>query len=133
MTKVMRARQRTMQAQGGRCYYCAQPMWAKNADHFVARFGVSKRNAAEFQCTAEHLTPRSTGGTDDGRNIVAACRFCNRTRHRAKRPLAPEAFRAKVRQRVADGRWNAALIRTSAATACASASSAAGQAPPCRR
>jgi hypothetical protein len=108
----MKARKRTMQAQGGRCYYCAQPMWAENADRFAAQFGVSKRNVAKFQCTAEHLTPRSAGGPDDGRNIVAACRFCNCTRHRAKRPLAPKAFRAKVRKRLADGRWNTALIPT---------------------
>lgn len=116
MAKFMTARRRKMRAQGARCYYCAQPIWAENADRFAAQFGVSKRNAAKFQCTAEHLTPRSAGGTDDAGNIVAACRFCNLTRHKAKRPLAPKAFRAKVRKRVADGRWNTALIPASASS-----------------
>jgi hypothetical protein len=110
MAKFTTARRRKMQAQGARCYYCAQPIWAENADRFATQFGVSKRNAAKFQCTAEHLTPRSAGGTNDVGNIVAACRFCNLTRHKAKRPLAPKAFRAKVRRRVAVGRWNTPLI-----------------------
>jgi hypothetical protein len=116
MTKVMKARKLKMHAQGGRCYYCDQPMWAKNADRFASRFGVSKRSAAEFQCTAEHLTPRSAGGTHDGANVVAACRLCNRKRHRAKRPLPPEAFRAKVRQRMARGCWKTALLPKAAST-----------------
>ena len=46
--------------QGGRCAYCQSPL---------------KRR----EVTADHVRPRSKGGTDAG-NIVAACTYCNKAK-----------------------------------------------------
>lgn len=103
-----------MLAQGGRCYYCGKPMWVEYPEWFRAATGCASRNVGLFQCTAEHLHPRSEGGKDTPDNIVAACRFCNATRHKAKVPKTPALYRSLVRERVAKGRWNQSLIRFSA-------------------
>jgi 5-methylcytosine-specific restriction endonuclease McrA len=55
---------------------------------------------------AEHLKARSEGGNDHPENIVAACQFCNQTRHKRKQPLAPEEYRRMIHRRLAQGRWH---------------------------
>lgn len=98
-------RQVAYRAQLGRCFYCSAPMWEDEPTEFVARYRVSRSLAFLLRCTAEHLDPKSCGGRDSIGNIVAACWFCNQTRHRAHTPLGPERYRQKVQSRVARGRW----------------------------
>ncbi|MFO1142489.1 MAG: HNH endonuclease signature motif containing protein [Amaricoccus sp.] len=105
MRKIARQRAQMMRAQSGACYYCGQQTWLGDPAAFAGRHGISVKRSAAFQCTAEHLVPRSEGGPDAPDNIVAACRFCNQTRHRARQPLPPTAFKAKVARRLAAGRW----------------------------
>ncbi len=103
---IKRIRAAKMAAQDGRCWYCDRPMWSESPDMFRATFRLSARAAHLFRCTAEHLKPRSAAGDDSAANLVAACWFCNVTRHRRKRPLDPEAYRSMVRRRLAAGRWS---------------------------
>jgi hypothetical protein len=103
--KLRTLRENAMQTQGGLCFYCRQPMWSDRAETHVQRFGLPPRKAEWFQCTAEHLLARCEGGGDQAGNIVAACRFCNWTRHRARRPLEPIRYAARVRSRMATGGW----------------------------
>jgi hypothetical protein len=102
--KIRRLRE-LKKAQGGLCYYCNRPMWVAEPDAVCRAFNVSIGGARFLRCTAEHLMPRSEGGQDASDNIVAACRFRNQTRHRARRPRAPEAYRSLVRRRIDAGRW----------------------------
>ncbi len=94
-----------MAQQHGRCFYCGRAMWEKDPEAFGWVFGVAPAAIPQLRCTAEHLKPRCEGGRNTVRNIVAACLYCNRTRHRAKAPLSPEAYRARVRDRIAAGKW----------------------------
>ena len=59
-----------------------------------------------LKCTAEHLVPVSDGGRTDEPNVVAACYFCNSTRHKAKRVLPPDQFGVYVRKRLEQKRWH---------------------------
>ena len=65
---LQQLRERTFVRQGGKCWWCGQPMLRPSADvpttHVLA-------------CTAEHVTPRSRGGRDTIGNIAAAHRSCN--------------------------------------------------------
>jgi 5-methylcytosine-specific restriction endonuclease McrA len=81
-------------------------MWEGDLWQFCETFGLTPKQARRHQCTAEHLRARSDGGTDSADNIVAACRFCNEQRHRAKDPLQPCNFKVKVKKRLAGGRWH---------------------------
>jgi 5-methylcytosine-specific restriction endonuclease McrA len=105
VSTVARRREAKMRAQAGLCHYCSQPMWSGDPTRFRAAYGLSKAGAHLFRCTAEHLKPRCEGGTDSLDNLVAACWFCNVTRHRRKRPLDPDAYRAMVRRRLQAGHW----------------------------
>ena len=105
MKKLRILREKALQAQGGLCFHCHQPMWSDGPESHVQRFGLPPRKAKWFQCTAEHLAARCEGGGDRADNIVAACRFCNRTRHEARTPLEPIRYAARVRARMAAGRW----------------------------
>src|SRR5262245_13397782 len=87
--RIVRHRRSALVRQSHRCYYCTCPMWDDNAEQFMARYGVSRKEADLCQCTAEHLKAKSEGGTDAASNIAAACRRCNQTRHRASAPLDP--------------------------------------------
>jgi hypothetical protein len=91
--------------QSFRCYYCRAPMWEHDQSAFVAQYRVTLKQAALVRSTAEHLRPLSEGGPNSGVNIVAACLYCNATRHKARKPLAPAAYRERVQRRVASGRW----------------------------
>jgi len=92
-------------AQSCRCFYCTAPMWEGGPDQFALKYGITLRQARLLCCTAEHLTPRSEGRSNAAENIAAACLHCNRTRHRAHKPLASHAYLRLVRSRVARGRW----------------------------
>lgn len=92
--------------QQGRCYYCHSPMWLTDLESFRARYGLSKPEALQFKCTAEHLQARSEGGTNVRENIAAVCWLCNQRRHRRRHPPCPEKYRSLVRQRIAHGRWH---------------------------
>lgn len=65
-----RLRNRAFRRQGGRCHYCSISM--TRGDH----------PQINTTCTAEHLVPLALGGTNDERNIVAACNKCNTERGR---------------------------------------------------
>src|SRR3546814_6935641 len=79
-------------------------MWTTDSAKFAKIYQVSNKQARWRQATAEHLIPRSKGGSDRRVNIVAACLFCNSHRHRAKLALDAEAFREKVISRMAGGK-----------------------------
>ena len=87
------------------CYYCGAPIWLDGLHIFASKYSLSLGQAKLLKCTAEHIIPRSQGGRNNVSNIVAACLYCNRTRH--ARPQAPDALTYKrlVQQRVAQGRW----------------------------
>jgi 5-methylcytosine-specific restriction endonuclease McrA len=108
-TRAMKAlkniRRTKMLAQGGHCYYCGLPMWDDGLEHRLPAICKSSELPKILRCTAEHLLPRSEGGANSGKNIVAACWFCNTSRHRRKLPLSPGAYRAHVQRRMAAGRW----------------------------
>ena len=110
MKALKNLRRKKMLAQGGRCFYCDLPMWDEALNPSLPLACRSAELPKILRCTAEHLHPRSEGGANTADNIVAACFFCNNSRHRRKRPLSPEAHRAHVQQRMAAGRWLAAQI-----------------------
>lgn len=111
MSKLIRLRQLAFAVQRGRCFYCAFPMWVEHPTDVFDDAGLSPKVVDYLRCTAEHLKPVSEGGKDDPGNIVAACRFCNMARHRAKKILSPERYAEHVRKRVALGRWHILSIR----------------------
>lgn len=99
-------RRHAYEAQDGRCFYCHFPMWSCDPQEFARRWGIRISAVPCYQCTAEHLVPVSQGGRDEPGNIVAACRFCNQTRHRSRRVRAPARYAQHVARRVAAGRWH---------------------------
>lgn len=105
-SRLIKNRKAAMKKQSGLCYYCRQPMWAADIEAFCKYSGMSRKRAMWHQATAEHLKAQCDGGTDKPDNIVAACRFCNGYRHRAKKPLMPSQYLKKVRRRLAVGRWH---------------------------
>lgn len=103
--RLKRSRISAFREQGGRCYYCNQPMWEVNPEAFASKRGLTLRQAKQLRSTAEHLVARSEGGDDGRSNIVAACWQCNRLRHRPRRAKAPEDWRHVCRKRVSAVRW----------------------------
>jgi len=85
--------------QAGRCWYCGCNM-------------ILGSTQSIRQCTAEHLVARSEGGRSNASNIVAACRFCNQTRHKRKRALAADCFKLLVQQRLSKGKWHQLVFQT---------------------
>lgn len=92
--------------QSGRCYYCGSHMWLTNVKKFAFEHNISESEAARFQCTAEHMLARCDGGNNSSENIVAACRFCNNTRHKRKTPLVPNKFKSLIQKRLKKGKWH---------------------------
>lgn len=97
--------------QGWRCYYCDFPMWSENPVNFGREHRISLRHVPRFQCTAEHILPRSEGGTDEPENIVAACAFCNRTRHELGTVLPTILYRLFVKEKLDAGAWHPPHVR----------------------
>jgi hypothetical protein len=104
--KIKNLRNKAAQAQKGRCYYCREPMWDGDPTAFSERFSLSLREALRYRCTAEHLHERGRGGADVERNVVAACHYCNRTRHLAKRAKDAVSYAKHVKSRMEVGRWH---------------------------
>lgn len=103
---ISQSRLRAFRHQNGCCFCCAFPMWHNNGDDFAATYGISKREARRFQCTAEHLAAVQEGGTDAPDNIVVACWFCNQRRHRRHFRLALGEYRELVIRRIKQLRWH---------------------------
>lgn len=106
MPTLSKLRLSAFRRQHGLCYYCQLPMWTADPLAFAAQYGVSAPQTRRFQCTAEHLVARQDGGKDQEGNIVAACRFCNQTRHKRKNPPDPDRYCALVAKRIMAGRWH---------------------------
>ncbi|QKD19414.1 HNH endonuclease [Mesorhizobium sp. NZP2077] len=104
--KILRANK-----QNWRCFYCDYLMWQGDPTRFAARYSLPGGFLNRFQCTAEHMQPRENGGEDRHENIVAACKFCNQTRHRMSEVLTPAAYRQHVRKRVRAGGWHPRQFR----------------------
>lgn len=97
--------------QSGCCYYCGSPMWEGSQKEFANKNKITKKYAARFQSTAEHLLARCDGGKDIESNIVAACIFCNRNRHQRKKPLGPPGYKALIQKRLQQGKWHSKRLQ----------------------
>lgn len=107
---VSRLRTTAFVRQNGLCFYCNLPMWLNDPTAFIAQFGYTMAQARIFQCTAEHLLPRSAGGQNCMSNIVAACLYCNTRRHRRRsHARTPEGHRSHVQNRMRVRRWHGFL------------------------
>ena len=110
MNRAKNQRSNAFHAQGGRCFYCSQPMWLTDQQGFARSHGISMARAAQLQCTAEHLQPKAEGGTLRRNNIAACCLFCNRTRGRSVPAPEPSSFRQRVQARCAAGKWHSLFL-----------------------
>ncbi len=113
MKELHRSRLLAFHAQGGRCIYCHYEMWLRSPIELIEPYGYTLRQAWKLKCTAEHLVPKSEGGSDAPANIVAACHHCNATRHKRKSPPAPERYVEIVQNRLNSGRWHPFPRKTS--------------------
>ncbi|MCB1616206.1 MAG: HNH endonuclease [Pseudomonadales bacterium] len=87
-------------------------MWVDGAvESFARQYRLTTRQASLLQCTAEHLQARQDGGEDTADNIVAACAYCNRKRHKRPVPLPPQGYRHHVLKRVRKGKWHQVIFR----------------------
>lgn len=109
-TTLTKFRLKAFKLQQGRCIYCELPMWLSDAKAFAKCYKTSIKATALFKCTAEHLLAKQDGGKNIEINIVAACYFCNQTRHKCKKPKDPIAYKRYVSIRQAKGMWNSSLI-----------------------
>ncbi len=103
-------RNRAFITQSGLCFYCHQPMWLSKKGSFISDYCLAVKKANLLQCTAEHLKARQDGGGNSAINIVAACKFCNNTRHKAKKALPPDLYRIYVQKRLSKNSWHQILI-----------------------
>jgi hypothetical protein len=103
---LRKLRRQAAQKQTWLCFYCRLPTWDAGPTEFLGQYAISPGLAKRFQCTAEHLEAKCDGGKDVQINIVAACIFCNATRHKAKNPLNATKHAAVVRLRMAKGKWH---------------------------
>src|SRR3546814_15521567 len=111
MCRLQKIRERQADRQGWSCTYCEQPMWLSDPAAFAARHGLTLRQALLLQVTAEHLLPASDGGAAAEANIPAACLYCNRKRHHARRILSPSDSRMKVRRTLPPGGYEEGACR----------------------
>ena len=107
---ISKKRLAAFKQQNGRCYYCGLPMWLKQPTELTARFRIREGDASRLRCTAEHLLARQEGGTNSSYNIVAACLFCNKTRHRIASPPDPTRYQVHVMHRLRAGKWHPKII-----------------------
>ena len=105
-----KAREAAYIQQEARCYYCNQPMWLGNPDDFTRRFNLKDSQGRKLQCTAEHLHARKDGGGNDRENIVAACLYCNQSRHRRRKEMGPVAYKALVQRRLSARGWHGIVL-----------------------
>lgn len=125
-SRLQHLRQLALIRQGGRCFYCRQLMCTDDTPLFAQKLGITARQAMSLRCTAEHLRARQDGGRDTADNIVAACFLCNKRRHQGRPNRAPDAttYAARVRERVALGKWHPAGLRALKSTSPTQASGA---------
>ena len=107
---IQRNRQQAFLAQSKLCYYCNQPMWDKDINSFITQYQVKPTSAKFLQCTAEHLTARKDGGKNIRTNIVAACKYCNHTRHKSKNALSPAEYKNRVRKLLSKNKWHQTVL-----------------------
>lgn len=107
---LKKLRDQAFQEQNGTCCYCKSPMWKNAVSQFAREHGISEKQARQFQCTSEHLTPHSEGGSAARANIAAACVYCNRRRHARKARLGHGEFHLHVQKRLRKGVWNTRLM-----------------------
>jgi 5-methylcytosine-specific restriction endonuclease McrA len=81
-------------------------MWLSDPAEFAARHRIPETLAVRLRCTGEHLVAWQDGGGSSQSNIVAACSFCNRTRHRRSSAPSPDAYRQDVQRRLRRGKWH---------------------------
>jgi 5-methylcytosine-specific restriction endonuclease McrA len=105
-TRVQNIRKAKFIEQQGQCYYCFQPMWEKNGEDFAVMHGLSASQVKRLRSTAEHLVAQQNGGCDTRQNIVAACTYCNRTRHKTRRPKTSTDYAQMVRKKLCKGKWH---------------------------
>lgn len=109
--KIKNLRSRAYVNQHGKCCYCGHHLWdgkPESLPDFARKHNLTTTQAKQLRCTAEHLTPRSEGGSDSEANIAAACITCNWRRHArpVARVLLPASYRDYVRRRLARGGWH---------------------------
>lgn len=80
--------------QGGKCAYCDQPTWLNDLPGFARKYQRPERSLRWLQATAEHLQPRSEGGADTLKNIVAARLYCNTPLRPVARAVPREGAKA---------------------------------------
>jgi hypothetical protein len=103
---LQRHRSHAYSTQKTRCIYCTAATWDKDPAKFMARYGLTLKQAKRFQCTAEHLSAKCDGGGDYRSNIAAACLTCNQRRHLLKPAPDPERYKQMARAAVARGQWH---------------------------
>ena len=101
---LAKRRESAFHAQNGQCYYCGCAMLKPQFANFIAT-DVAQQFDRQRMCTAEHLQARTDGGTDARKNLVAACWYCNTTRHSRYGGKRPREYRAVVRRQVMAGVW----------------------------
>lgn len=104
--RIRKLRSTAVCIQKHRCWYCEFPIWETDQVAFAKKHGLTLRQAGRFRCTAEHLVARSDGGPDVPGNIVAACLFCNRTRHKIPHPPTHDRYRDHVARAVRRKTWH---------------------------
>ena len=106
--KLQKLRRNAFAKQNCLCFYCQLPMWEADPQQFASGCGLPTKLAKHLKCTAEHLVARQDKGCDTEENIVAACLWCNHTRHIGRRNKAPDpmTFKAKIQRLVAQGKWH---------------------------
>ena len=103
---IVKPRLDAFRKQAGRCYYCGSLMWLDDKEGFAIKHLISISAAAKFNCTSEHLVARCDGGGNSKLNIVAACLFCNNTRHRMKNAPTPNKYKEHIQRRLNKGKWH---------------------------
>lgn len=101
-SNISRLRDAAFKKQKGLCYYCKCKM---SLAVRPTEFKHSNLVPPITECTAEHLQARRDGGADIPRNVVAACRYCNQSRHAKYGGKRPKNFRLEVCQAVEKGSW----------------------------
>lgn len=102
---IVRNRTQAFVQQSGRCFYCDALMWTSHPKNFAKTYGLTKLEARQFRCTAEHKLARQDGGPDTAENIAAACLRCNHSRHTVPEALDALRYRDFVAQRICAGDW----------------------------
>jgi hypothetical protein len=81
-------------------------MWQRDPAELIKKHKITVGQAKRLQCTGEHLQARCAGGATLQTNIVAACLYCNGTRHKSKRPLSPDKYKERIRRLMNAQRWH---------------------------